>query len=68
MSTYIRRDRAVQHIQYIIPAPATWTEIDKALSHALTERRNELGRDPADNELMFVPGDDEIIIEFRRDL
>lgn len=61
MAQYTRREVATKHVEYVVPSPCVWIEIDKALSAA----RNELGeRARWDNAATVEARDDEIVIRF----
>lgn len=72
MATYSRRERVTRYVEWTVPADlawgACWNQVSNALDAALDEYRRHHGLDehatPADNEIRFFPGDEEIVIRF----
>lgn len=71
MATWTRRETVTRTVEYVVPCGpygAPWAEVQKALTAALAdfERQHSLPDHtvPADNEIRFHPGDDEILIRF----
>lgn len=72
MATWSRRERVTRTVEYLVPAGrpfgACWTEVFQAVHQAERELRNAgripEGREPSDDQIRVLPGDDEIIVSY----
>lgn len=72
MATYSRRERVTRRIEWVIPAPppfgADWPQVFQAFQQAERELRAVGGlpddREPPDDLIRFLTGDDEIVIYY----
>lgn len=66
MATYTRREVTTRRIEWAVPAlppyGASWAEVKKAFDAA----EAELGWEPFDDEIVVLPGDDEVIISITK--
>lgn len=73
MATYSRRERAVEYVEYTVPAGilgACWTDVSLALDAAIDNLRQLEGHDvewePSADRIRVLPMDDEIVIRFEK--
>jgi hypothetical protein len=72
MATYTCRERTVRHIEYLVPVPAAYAEIAKAIIAAerSLKRTRGLGADAAisDDALTVTVTDDAVVIGYTVDV
>lgn len=70
MATYGRREIHTTRVEFPVPASppwgACWVEVYKAVSAAIQELVSlgllEDGREPSDDAIKILPGDDEVVV------
>lgn len=72
MATYTSRERTVRHIEYLVPVPAAYAEICKAIVAAERsfKRARGMGADVglSDDALTVTVTDDAVVISYTVDL
>lgn len=73
MAIWSRRERAVEYVEYTIPAGilgAPWDQVSLALDAALDDVRSAEGHDslwePSGDRIRILPMDDEIVIRLEK--
>lgn len=65
---YKRRQVVTTRVEFVLPTPALWTDVDKALVRVLNEYKTATGKSVdalvADDAVKVWHGDDEIVFSY----